>query len=190
MLDKSVPYYRVILRRDAGAPLPYCEMPKCFTIALYQPGDEAAWGEIESSVLEFDTPQAATAYFVRDYVAYDTEVKRRTLFAVDDDGNKVGTFTAWWNYTGTRRIPFMHWVAVMPQYQGRGIGKALIAAGVRLMVEIEGDVEMFVPTQTWSHRAIRLYQWAGFELDTQNEAPGGYGNQTKEAMPLLKELLK
>ncbi len=189
MLDKSVPYYRVILRRDPGTPLPEVEVPEGYTIVGYQPGDEVAWGEIESSVLEFETPQAATEYFLRDYVPYDTEVKRRTLFAQDASGRKVGTFTAWWNYTGSRRVPFMHWVAVMPEHQGRGVGKALVAAGVRLMVEIEGDCEMFLHTQTWSHKAIRIYRWAGFELDTQNEAPGGYRNETQQALPILEGLI-
>ncbi|MHB1463324.1 MAG: GNAT family N-acetyltransferase [Armatimonadota bacterium] len=189
MLDKSVPYVNVIMRRDPGAPIPEFEVPAGYTIVGYQPGDEIAWGEIESSVLEFETPKDATEYFLRDYVAYDTEVKRRTLFAKDATGRKVGTFTAWWNYTGLRRVPFLHWVAVLPEHQGRGVGKALVAAGVRLMVEIEGDCEMFLHTQTWSHKAIRIYRWAGFELDTQSELPGGYSNDTQQALPILEGLI-
>ncbi|WP_217490335.1 GNAT family N-acetyltransferase [Paenibacillus cellulosilyticus] len=52
---------------------------------------------------------------------------------------KIATFTAWWNYTGIRRCPFVHWVAVKPHFQGQGIGKAIIAAGVRHMIDLEVD---------------------------------------------------
>ncbi len=189
MLDKSVPFFRVILKRTPGTPVPEADLPAGYTIVRYEPGDEVAWGEIESSVGEFDTPQSATEYFCANYVPYASEVSRRTLFIRNAAGLKVGTFTAWWNYTGERRIPFMHWVAVRPELQGLGLGKALIAAGVRRMIELEGDCTMYIPTQTWSHRAIRLYRWVGFELEMDEPAPGGYANQTRDALTVLQPLL-
>ncbi len=189
MLDKSVPFFRVILKRLPGTPVPEADLPAGYAVVRYQPGDERAWGEIEASVGEFDTPDAATDYFQANYTPYATETPRRTLFVVSPTGAKVGTFTAWWNYTAERRAPFMHWVAVRPELQGLGIGKALIAAGVHRMIELEGDCVMYIPTQTWSHRAIRLYRWAGFELELDEPAPGGYSNQTREALPVLEPLL-
>ncbi|WP_211295748.1 GNAT family N-acetyltransferase [Planifilum fimeticola] len=56
----------------------------------------------------------------------------------EGDGEKVATFTAWWGYTGKRHHPFVRWVAVKEPHQGMGLGKAIIAEGVRRMVEIEG----------------------------------------------------
>ncbi|GAA3402537.1 GNAT family N-acetyltransferase [Paenibacillus hodogayensis] len=190
MLDKSLEYYRVIMKREAGTPLPQADLPEGFRFALYRDGDEQAWGEIETSVLEFEQTEEAVRYFRENYAAYATEVKRRTLFVEREDGKKVATFTAWWNYTGRRRYPFMHWVAVKPRYQGLGLGKAIIARGVRLMTELEGDCVMYIPTQTWSHKAIRLYLWAGFELETEEPEPGGVINQTKQALELIRHLIE
>ncbi|BCL77569.1 GNAT family N-acetyltransferase [Ktedonobacteria bacterium brp13] len=65
----------------------------------------------------------------------------------------------------------------------------MIAEGVRRMVEIEGDCIMYIPTMTWSHKAIKLYRWAGFELETSEPAPGGYENQTAQALSLIKHLI-
>ncbi len=189
MLDKSIPFYRIILKRRAGTPLPEAELPPGYRFSFYQPGDEKAWGEIETSVLEFETVADAIDRFRKEYVPYETEVTRRTLFVERDDGFKVGTFTAWWGYTGQRRHPWMHWVSVRPEFQGLGLGKALVARGVQLMVELEGDCDMYIPTQTWSHRAIRLYQWAGFDLLYDEVRPGGMENQTAEGVPLIKHLL-
>ncbi|TMV44997.1 GNAT family N-acetyltransferase [Paenibacillus mesophilus] len=189
MLDKSLDYYRVIMKRTAGTPIPQAPLPEGYSFVMYRDGDAEAWGEIEASVLEFDQVEDAVDYFNKHYVPYDSEVRRRTLFVQRDDGRKVATFTAWWNYTGSRRHPFMHWVAVKPSYQGLGLGKAIIARGVRLMVDLEGDCVMYIPTQTWSHKAIKLYRWAGFELELDEPEPGGVMNQTKEALALIKHLL-
>lgn len=190
MLDKSLDYYRVIMKRTAGAPLPHAELPEGFSFVLYRDGDVQAWGEIETSVLEFDRAEDAVRHFNTHYVPYDSEVRRRTLFIQRaDDGRKVATFTAWWDYTGNRRYPFMHWVAVKPAYQGLGLGKAIIAKGVWLMVELEGDCVMYIPTQTWSHKAIKLYRWAGFELEWDEPEVGGVMNQTRQAYSLIRHLI-
>lgn len=189
MLDKSIDHYRIFLKRQPGAPLPQALLPEGFSFALYQDGDARAWGEIEASVLEFEHARAAKAYFMKHYVPYDSEVRRRTLFVQREDGKKVGTFTAWWNYNGKRRHPFMHWVAVKPSHQGLGIGKALVAKGVQLMVELEGDCEMYIPTQTWSHRAIRLYRWAGFDFETESPEIAGRPNETRQGYALIRHLL-
>lgn len=190
MLDKSIDYYRVIMKRNAGAPIPHAELPEGYSFVMFQDGDERAWGEIETSVLEFEQEEDAVQYFQKNYVPYDSEVKRRTIFVRrEEDGKKVATFTAWWNYTGKRRFPFIHWVAVKPHFQGIGLGKAIIAHGVKLMVDIEGDCAMYIPTQTWSYKAIKLYRWAGFELEMDEPAPGGMTNQTKQALSFIKHLI-
>ncbi|GAC1353915.1 MAG: hypothetical protein NVSMB38_30770 [Ktedonobacteraceae bacterium] len=189
MLDKSIEWFRVILKRNPGAPLPPVLLPQGYAFVPYQEGDEQAWGEIETSAGTFETVAEAVAYFRQTFVPYLDEVKRRTIFLQKEDGEKVANFTAWWGYTGNRRYPFMRWVSVQSTYQGLGLGKAIIAEGVRRMVEIEGDCVMYIPTMTWSHKAIKLYQWAGFELETSEPAPGGYENQTAEVLPLLKHLI-
>jgi GNAT superfamily N-acetyltransferase len=189
VLDKSLEYYRVILKREPGTPIPEAELPEGYSFATYRDGDEQAWGEIEASVLDFERADEAARYFREHYVPYATEVVRRTIFIQREDGKKVATFTAWWNYTGMRRHPFMHWVAVKPSHQGLGLGKAIIARGVRLMVELEGDCAMYIPTQTWSHKAIKLYRWAGFELELDEPEPGGVMNQTRQALALIRHLI-
>lgn len=190
MLDKSLPYFRVILKRQPGTPLPTPVLPEGYAIVHYQPGDEQAWAEIESSAGELDgSREVALDYFTREYLPFQKELERRTLFVQAASGEKVATFTAWWNYTGVRRYPFMHWVAAKAQYQGLGLGKAIIGEGVRLMVAIEGDVTMYIPTQTWSYQAIRLYRWAGFELETEEAVAGNWVNQTAQAIPVIRELI-
>ena len=57
------------------------------------------------------------------------------------------------------------------------------------MIAIEGDCDMYIPTQTLSYKAIRLYRWAGFEFETEEKFPGGIKNETLEGIKVIKNLL-
>lgn len=57
MLDTSLEWYRVILKRSAGTLLPEASLPKGFTFVMFQAGDEESWAEIETSVFEFNSKE-------------------------------------------------------------------------------------------------------------------------------------
>jgi GNAT superfamily N-acetyltransferase len=174
------------MKRPAGTPLPEFQLQEGFHFMLYQPGDERDWARIETSVLEFDNEMDAFMHFQEQFIPLAPELPRRCIFVVKDDGEKVGTATAWWGYTGVRRDPMVHWVAVKPAYQGLGLGKALIGRTVLLLNEIEGDRDYYLHTQTWSHKAVRLYLWAGFKI-TDEVFITGYPNQNSvEATAIFK----
>jgi ribosomal protein S18 acetylase RimI-like enzyme len=55
------------------------------------------------------------------------------------------------------------------------------------MVDIEGDRDFYLHTQTWSHRAIKIYQALGFDITA--EKLGKYTNENYEkALKILAEL--
>ena len=190
MLDKRVPYIDVLMHRKPQAPVPEALLPEGFQFSMFKKGDEKEWAEIETSVLEFDRSVDALAYFQESYLPYLQELERRCIFVEDKDGRKVGTTTAWWAYTQKRRDPWIHWVSVKPEFQGLGIGKALISYALNLMLEIEGDRDYYLHTQTWSHKAIEIYKKAGFQI-TKEKGLNGYPNDRyKDAMMVLKNLHK
>ncbi len=162
MLDKSLPYYDYLMCRKAGTPIHEPEWPEGYRVVFFQLGDEKEWAEIEATVGEFDRAVDALAYFHEAYLPHHEELARRCLFVVDPAGRKVATFTTWWNYTGQRRDPWVHWVAVHPSCQGLGLGKAIICEGIKLTLAIEGDRDIYLHTQTWSYKAINIYRHAGF----------------------------
>ena len=189
MLDKNVEFFRMVLKREKETELKSASLPEGFNFVKFKKGDEKSWAEIETSVLEFENVESAKEYFENKFLSYLSEIERRTLFIENENGEKIATFTAWWRYTGERRYPFMEWVAVKPGYQGKGLGKAIISEGVKLMVAIEGDCDMYIPTQTWSHKAIKLYRWAGFDFETEEKFPGGIENRTLEGLEVIKDLI-
>ncbi len=188
MLDKTLPYFNVIMRRRAGLPIAIHRLPTGFSMAEFGPGDEIPWARIETSVGEFMTDGAALTYFQATYLPYRDELTRRCVFVRGPDGGAVGTIMSWWNTTDQRRDPSLHWLAVRPDSQGLGLAKALVSECLQRLVCLEGDRDIFLHTQTWSHRAIAIYLKAGFEFVRQGSF-GGYPNDYLQAMPVLKTVL-
>lgn len=164
MLDKSVPYADVLMMRRAGTALPDCALADGYHFVDYRPGDEKAWARIETAVLEFNEEMDALLYFQKEFLPYAGEAQRRCIFIETAAGEKVANASAWWCYMGARRVPCLHWVAVHPRHQGKGLGKAIVCEALRRMVEIEDDRDFYLHTQTWSHKAIKIYKKAGFSI--------------------------
>lgn len=188
VLDKSLPYFNVIMKRRAGVPIVVHKLPPGFAFRWFAPGDEISWAGIETSVGEFQTEAQALEYFQQRYLPNIEELTRRLVFVRASNDDVVGTVTSWWDYTGDRRDPCLHWLAVRSEYQGLGLGKALVAECLTRLAWLEGDRAIFLHTQTWSHRAIAIYLKAGFEF-APRESFAGYQNDYDQAIPLLRAVL-
>jgi GNAT superfamily N-acetyltransferase len=188
MLDKSIPYFNVIMKRHANIPIPEFDLPHGYSFAWFNTGKEEKWAEIETSVGEFNTIEEAVNYFRAEYIPFEDELKKRLLFVRNEKGEEIGTITGWWNVTGVRRDPSIHWFAVKKEYQGLGLGKVLVSECLKRLMHLEGSKEVFLHTQTWSYRAIGLYQNAGFHIEPQ-ECFAHYRNDYYDAVPILKKYL-
>lgn len=187
MLDKSVPYYEIIMKRPAGLPLEQYSLAKDYRFVFYQPGDEKFWAKIETAVLEFDDEDNALAYFSKTFLPYPRELEERMLFVENKDGEKIATCTAWWTYTNGQRNPLLHWLSVLPSEQGSGIGTALTAEITRLLQKLENDQPIYLSTQTWSHSAIGIYEKLGYTF-TQESLGKHKNDKFAEAMAVLKKI--
>ncbi|MGO4501161.1 GNAT family N-acetyltransferase [Paenibacillus sp. 2RAB27] len=188
MLDKSIPYFNVIMKRAAGTPLSHYGLPIGFSFGMYKAGMEEDWAVIEASVGEFNTAEESLNYFKNEYLPQTEELKQRLLFVLNQEGKPIGTITGWWNHTREKRHSSIHWFAVMREYQGLGIGKALVAECIRVLKNLEGDEDVYLHTQTWSYKAIALYLKAGFNIEL-SETFSLYQNEYEQALPILQNLL-
>jgi ribosomal protein S18 acetylase RimI-like enzyme len=188
LLDKSIPYFSIIMKRPKGASVPQFELPAGYTYDWFASGREVKWAEIETSVGEFETKEKSLAYFEKEYLPHSAELKKRSMFVLNQEGEPIGTITGWWSLTGERCDVAIHWFAVRPEYQGLGIGKALISACIRNLLLLEGDQDIYLHTQTWSHRAIALYLKSGFNIE-EKATFSNYKNDYEQAYPILEKFL-
>ena len=81
-------------------------------------------------------------------------------------------------------------VIIRPEYQGKGLSNALLSRLLELGLEIEGDRNFYLHTQTWSHRAVKLYQKFGFAITKEPNLYKYKNDQYEEAAALLEEIYK
>ena len=190
MLDKSVPHAQFYMRREAGPPPANFPLPDGFKFSFYEDGDERSWARIETSVLEFESEFAALMHFKEKFIPYPDELCRRCLFIKNGDGNKIATATAWWSVIEDLRRPWLQWVGVDPEYQGLGLGKALISRATELLMELEGSGPLFLKTQTWSYKAVGIYRACGFEPTDEKLLYRGKKDSYNKAMRILRKIAR
>jgi ribosomal protein S18 acetylase RimI-like enzyme len=189
LLDKSIPYYNIIMKYKAGTAVPAPELPAGYQLRYYRPGDEWDWANIEAAVGEFDTAEEALRYFNEQYLPHADQLGSRCIFIQSNDGSPAATCTAWWDSKEGLTIPSLHWVGVHPRHQHKGLGKAIVFQCMQDMAALEPGRDVWLHTQTWSYRAIGIYFEAGFEI-MREDTFDGHINEYALARPLLAAKLK
>jgi ribosomal protein S18 acetylase RimI-like enzyme len=186
MLDKSVPYKRVIMKLNYSNNnfSKDINLPEGYSFKMYEPGFENYWAETETEVLEYKTKEEAIEYFKKELIPYQEQLKKRMVFIMNQEGVAVANACAWYiNYKG-RHQAHVHFVAVRPDYQGRGLGKAIFAKILTIFSIYEAGEDIYLHTQTWSHVAIRMYLKMGFKL-IKDDSLGYHDKNYEEAVEVL-----
>ena len=80
----------------------------------------------------------------------------------DAQDNLVGVATLWMGDTFGSLWERVHWVAVHPDHQGKGLAKCMVARMLQLYRELGCETPVYLTSQTKSYRAVRIYKQMGF----------------------------
>ena len=141
--------------------IPVYPLPDSYSIRAYTPGDENSWVELQSRTDKFN--KIDIDLFHKSF-GYDTEIlSKRILFLLNPHGKIIGTASAWFNddYHG-EKYGRIHWVAIHPDYQGKGLSKPLLSAACKKLVSL-GHCKTYLTTSSARIAAINLYLKFGFE---------------------------
>ena len=158
-----------MIRRDLEG-LPEFPLPADYSIRGYLPGDEREWVRIHvmADLYNKITPELFRSEFGEDAAV----LGRRQFYLLDPQGSAVGTATAWYddNYHG-QSFGRVHWVAIEPGSQGRGLSKPLMSKVCCTLREL-GHERAYLSTSTVRIAAITLYLRFGFvpEIRTPEDA--------------------
>jgi GNAT superfamily N-acetyltransferase len=186
MLDKSIPYKRIIMKLDKSKNdfNDNIVLPEGYFFRMYEPGYEEYWAETEAEVLEYKSKKEALAYFKKELLPYQKQLKRRMVFIFNEEGVAVANACAWYiNYKGRHQAQ-VHYVGVRPKYQGLGLGRAIFTKILTLFSQYEKGQDIYLHTQTWSHVAIRMYLKMGFVL-IKDDSLGYHDKNFEEAVAVL-----
>ena len=132
-----------------------------FSIRWYQAGDRETWVRIQA-LAERHVATTAQVYD-KEFGRNEHELARRQAFLFDADGREIGTATAWFNENyHSQRFGRVHWVAIVPEDQGKGLAKPLLTMVCNRLIEI-GHERVYLVTGTARLPAINRYLSYGFE---------------------------
>ena len=154
----------LLLARHNLLDLPTCPIPTGWQVRFYQPGDEVHWVRIQQTADQFNN--ITPALFER-YSPDREQLALRQLYLFQPGQPPAGTVTAWFNQ-GFRGESWgrVHWLAVLPENQRLGLGKALFCMACRRLAEL-GHTRAYLTTARERTAAVRLYKSFGFiELQT------------------------
>ena len=125
-------------------------------------------------------------YFMTDYYNRVYKIREKDFYdkciVVCNKNNEIIGSCFLWKLDET--INTLHWLKVKKEYEGKGIGRALIS---KVLENIrETDLPIFLHTQPGSYRAIKLYGDFGFKIIT-NEEIGNRINNIDKCKTILSD---
>ncbi len=172
--EKKQEHIPVVMVREDLTDLRAYPLPEGYRLRYFRDGEDHLWGEIEIAVASFDSMDKAMAYFESEFGPGRDRMEARCHYLEDPNGQAIGTSTAWYNdaFNG-RDYGRIHWIAIRPEYQGRGLAKPLLAASLGRIADFHDRA--YLTTQTTSARAINLYLDFGFvPFETSSRCVAGW----------------
>ncbi len=169
---QPIQMYRADLRN-----IPQFELPEPFRLRRYEPGDEDVWLSTHVEGDKLITYPAST--FAEQFGTDAEALRQRQYYLCDAAGTVIGTATAWSDDAEIGRI---HWVLIIPEYQGRGLSKPMLTAVCNRLREL-GHVRARLGTNTLRLAAIGLYLKFGFLPKVAGEEDVRRWRQVARRMP-------
>ncbi len=94
----------------------------------------------------------------------DEELRnQRVFYLLDGDGCFIGSAAIWFGGKGFNdSVGRLHWLAVLPEYQGKGLGKVILSESIRRFCTLSYK-KVYLSTSTLRPAAISLYAKFGFK---------------------------
>lgn len=112
-------------------------LPTGFALRWCQPGDEKHWRQIHLAEDRYN--EIRSDLFQRQFGADEALLRERQCYLVTARGQVIGTGTAWYDNFEGARFWRAHWMAIVPEFQGRGLAKPLLRAICRRLRELGHD---------------------------------------------------
>jgi GNAT superfamily N-acetyltransferase len=156
-------YIDIAMIRENLDDIPQFRLAPPYSARWYQPGDEETWRRIQMASDKYGS--FPPDKFGREFGHEANILKERQCYLCDAEGRPFGTTTAWFNddYHG-RPHGRVHWVAVVPEMQGKGLARPMMTIICNRLREL-GHERAYLTTANVRIPALNLYLKFGFVPD-------------------------
>ena len=173
----TVGNYNLFMQCETPDKSAFRELPAGFFFKLCQRDELEVWKRV---VAEEQYVGYVTEYYKKVYEKNADEFFHRCLFVCNADDKPIASTFIWRSY---EKINTVGWFRVLPEYEGRGLGRALLSEIFK-----GADFPVYLHTQPTSARAIKLYSDFGFKLLT-DPIIGYRKNDLTASLPYLQKVL-
>ena len=122
-------------------------------------------------------------YYEEIYASNDELFFEKSLFVCNEKDSPVGRGFIWKYFN---KINTIQWYKVLREYEGRGIGRAILT---KIMKDLsKNEYPVYLHTHPSSFRAIKLYSDFGFKLISDPKI-GYRNNDLYECLPILEKYI-
>jgi GNAT superfamily N-acetyltransferase len=160
--------------------IPVHKLPPGYAFRPFSSSDAETWVRVQAEAnagllpIDMDT-------FRTDFGGHEDLLTERSWFVTGPDQTEVASIAAWWRDTSEGPQGLIHWVAVLPQCQGKGIGKAIMTRAMEWLAH-EYD-SAYLNTSSPRIPAIKFYLDFGFVPDMQKD-------RAEEGWAAVREVLR
>lgn len=185
MKEEEIPDKNVFMMCERLNRHALSELPAGYSVRSCRRDELDVWKRMPFDEVGFteEYDRFMTDFFQTTYQGKEDLFFAETLFVCDENDKPVATCLLWKAYDEFNTI---HWFKVLKEYEGRGIGRALLSI---IMKDLRAeDYPVYLHTQPASFRAIKLYSDFGFAL-LAGERFGSRKNDLEECLPILEEFM-
>jgi len=177
-----IKYYKVrMIHDDIRRINTDISLPHGYYFRNFMDGDQEIWAHIETTAGEFSSIDKALKRFTDEFTGFESELRSRCFFLCDSNDRTIGTSMGWYGEDlNGEIIGRLHWIAIHPDYQGKKLGKPLVAMAIKRMQQ--SHTKAYLTSQTTSWKAINMYLDFGFK-------PFYFSHDCKKAWELLANKL-
>ena len=179
LMPHEIPSLNLFMMCEQPRQAAFRPLPMGFHLRLCTPQEVPLWGKM--NVDDPSSPTYMADYFAQVYAPRQEEFFRRCTFLCTEAGQPVATCFLWPAYGG--RLHTLHWFKVLPEYEGQGLGRALLTC---LLQDLpQGERPLYLHTHPSCFRAVGLYADFGFSL-LSGPRVGSRQNDLEESLPYLR----
>lgn len=191
MLDKSIPYFGVLMTKQDMQNYPRYNLPQGYSFSGYKTGFDSHWATLIFELEQTNTIQEAADIFGREFLPYPERLEKQCLFVLDSDKNICATAALWHGEHFDDVLPRIHWVCTAKNHQGKGLVKALLTRLLEVYNELGLKDTLYLTTQTWSYKAINIYLQFGFKPYMEQKPVNWLGpefeSQNRQAWQIIEQ---
>ena len=180
MLDKSIPHIGILMTKTDTKNYPRFELPIGFAFCGYKAGYEKEWADLMFELGQTDTLKQAQEVFENEFLSKPELLQKQCLFVLDKSGEVAACGSLWHGEHFGKQLWRIHWIATKPNYQGKGLIKALLTKLLDIYNELGFDGFVYLTSQTWSYKAINLYSKFGF-MPYKGEKPQNWKTENYDS---------